>query len=124
MKTISKEITLVGATGVGDAIGSERFGISPCALRAFQIEYVGQGAAAPNIVITSELNGLSKTVLTVAAANTNIPLAVLGELVIDDTGTPVAGVYVSPRLSGEIEITVDSGDDADPGVIISLLIEE
>jgi len=120
---ITKVIPIELTGGAGASGGTARFGISPCALRAFQIEYLTQPNTC-NIVITSELNGLSKTVLTVAAANTNIPLAVLGELVIDDTGTPVAGVYVSPRLSGEIEITVDSGDDADPGVIISLLIEE
>jgi len=120
MQTLNKIIELVGAPG--NAVGSVSFGIAPCRLRGVQVVYTGQGAATPVVVVTTTLDALVKTVFTLTG-NVDFPLATVGELLVDDTGSPIALAYIAPVLSGQIDIDVTAGDADAEGVTIWLVVE-
>ena len=122
MKTISKEITLVGATGVGDAIGSERFGVNaPAKLMGIQVQWVSQSSGTAVLTLTSILNGLSKVIYDGSVWNdTDLPLTALSELVMQYDGT--IGTQESPPiLAGELLLDVVSADDG--ACVVSLLLQ-
>jgi len=122
MKTLVTTVTLVGATGTGDAIGSERVGLGmPQFLRGIQIDWTGQSSGTAVLTISNELAGLSREIYDGAVQNdTPVPLISLTQLAMDDGGT-IGPTTCPPVLAGELLLDVTLADDGT--CIVTLLLE-
>ena len=122
MKTLVKEVVLVGATGTGDAVGSERVGLGmPQFLRGIQIDWTGQSSGTAILMITNELAGVSKEIYDGATQNdTTVPLVGITQLAMDDGGT-MGPTIIPPVLAGELLLDVTLADDGT--CVVTLLLE-
>ena len=122
MKTKVTEIELIEAAGPGTGVGSAHFGVSPGKVYGLQIAFHTQPVTCL-VMITNTLGGIVKTIWDGNVTdNTDIELTGLSELLHQYDGT-IGPTECPPIVSGAIEITVANGDDADPGVIVTLLLQ-
>jgi len=122
MKTLVKEITLVGITGTGDAVGSARIGLGmPQFLRGVQIDWTGQSSGTAILMVTNELAGVSKEIYDGAVQNdVPVPLVAITQLAMDDGGT-MGPTTCPPVLAGELLLDVTLADDGT--CVVTLLLE-
>lgn len=89
------------------------------------VDYIGQSGATPTLVLKETLNGQARTLLTLAAQNTDravVPLT-QGQ---DGAGANVASQYVAgiPVFGGRLTLEISNADPAAVAARVTLLVLE
>lgn len=128
MKNFVLAVTPTGSAG--SATGANRKGVGQGVLEAVQVKYTGQPSTT-DIVLTSILDGVAHTILTLTNKNTNIPftpvlnlaLDAAGVVIVDDAGPPViSGQWWKPVVAGELVITITGATNVERGIIVNCLV--
>lgn len=124
--SITRAIKVTTTGGAGVATGAGRIGISPARLAGIQVDYTSQPATT-DVTVKCVFAGITKTLLTLTNANTDVPLRSITEVLFTDVNVAVP-VTESPNrglpiVGGEIVVDVAQGDAATDGVKVTLLLE-
>ena len=112
-------IPLTGGAGV--ASGSVAHGVAVAAIRAVQVKYYGQpGTTDVNVI--GEGDGVQKTILALSNTSVNLPMTAITEAAIGSTGAPTSDLE-EPLVYDKIVAMVSQGDPADPGVVLTVVLE-
>jgi hypothetical protein len=123
MMRLSIPVDTVG--GDGAAVGSARVGIPGgiAKLIGLAVAYDPAAPASTNVVVTCTLP-VTKTLLTLAASATDLPLSQPTELEVDTVSANRAEPATKPQLiSGELVVDVDSSDELAEAVVVTAVIE-
>lgn len=120
----------VNTTGADDAAtGNERAGVPGGIARlvGLQVDYHADAPAGTDVVITSEVDGMVKTLLTLTDRNADLPMTKVTEPLVDDVGVDVVNTE-SPNLGlpicqGNLVVDVAQADALSPAVTVIGLFE-
>lgn len=117
----SRRIELVGSAGA--AGGTAHFGVGPSALRGVQVKYLSQPGTV-DVVLTGQLDGVDKQVLSLSNSGVDFPLTPVLQDAVGSAGAPTTDpAKIFPVLCGELAAVVTQGDPANPGVVVTVLLE-
>lgn len=125
IQTYSKKLTPVGAAG--SAAVSDSIPVKAGKLIGIAVKYTTQPNTT-DVTIKNTLNGVSKTMLTLTNANTNLPLSSLGEPMLNNVGAALADTTkspntVEPTVGGTIDIVVAQGDPVADGIEVIVMVK-
>ena len=117
-------------TGAGGAAtGAGRAGVPGGIARlvGLQVDYHADAPAGTDVTITSQIGGVTKTLLTLTDRNADLPMTKITEALLDDVGVAVANTE-NPNLGlpicqGELVVDVAQADALTPAVTVDAVFE-
>jgi hypothetical protein len=127
MKAFQLNCTPVGGAGVATVVVTQK--VPAGQLIGVQVNYTTQPATTDVTIKSTGEGGVQKTLLTLTNRNTDLPMATIGEPMLDSAGATLADTTKNPNIAlpavaGSIEVTVAQGDPVANGVIVTLLIQD